>query len=122
MKKLISSGLSGFFILGLLVVPGSSQNADEILEKIIKAQGGREVLESFKDSTTVADMELIQMGIKDRYKTVCRQTLKGIVSQHFQGVDVPIVESIGKQVDVVSRGDFIKHVSGDSVNLSRHTL
>lgn len=63
MKKLISSGLLGFFVLGLLIAPGFSQNADEILAKIIEAQGGRKLLENLKDSTTVADMELIQMGI-----------------------------------------------------------
>ncbi|MDH4219245.1 MAG: outer membrane lipoprotein-sorting protein [Candidatus Aminicenantes bacterium] len=63
MKKLISCGLLSLFILGLLVVPGSSQNADEILERVIKAQGGRKILESIKDVTTIADMEIIQMGI-----------------------------------------------------------
>jgi hypothetical protein len=63
MKKLLSCGLLGLFILGLLVAPGSSQNADEILERVIKAQGGRKILESIKDVTTIADMEIIQMGV-----------------------------------------------------------
>jgi len=63
MKKLLSCGLLALFILGLLFAPGSSQNADEILERVIKAQGGRKILESIKDVTTVADMEIIQMGI-----------------------------------------------------------
>jgi hypothetical protein len=63
MKKPLSCGLLGLFILGLFVVPGSSQNADEILERVIKAQGGRRILESIKDVTTIADMEIIQMGI-----------------------------------------------------------
>ena len=63
MNKLLSCGLLGLFILGLLVVPGSSQNANEILERVIKAQGGRKILEGIKDVTTVADMEIIQMGI-----------------------------------------------------------
>ena len=63
MKKRLSCGLLGLSILGLLVVPGSSQNADEILERVIKAQGGRKILEGIKDVTTVADMEVIQMGI-----------------------------------------------------------
>ena len=63
MKKLLSCGLLGLIILGLLVVPGSSQNADEILERIIKAQGGRKLLESIKDVTTTANMDLTQMGM-----------------------------------------------------------
>jgi outer membrane lipoprotein-sorting protein len=63
MKKLSSCGLLGLFIIGLLVAPVSSQNADDILERVIKAQGGRKILEGIKDVTTVADMEVIQMGI-----------------------------------------------------------
>lgn len=63
MKKLLSCGFLGIFILGLLVVPGSSQSADEILGKVIEAQGGRKLLESIKDITTVGDMEIIPMGI-----------------------------------------------------------
>ena len=70
MKKLSSCGLLALFILGLLVVPGPSQNADEILERIIKAQGGRERLESIKDMTTTINMELTQMGISGS-GTVC---------------------------------------------------
>jgi outer membrane lipoprotein-sorting protein len=70
MKKLSSCGLLALFILGLLVIPGPSQNADEILERIIKAQGGRERLESIKDMTTTINMELTQMGISGS-GTVC---------------------------------------------------
>jgi outer membrane lipoprotein-sorting protein len=64
MNKLLSCGLLALFILGLLVVPGSSQNADEILERVIKARGRREILEGIKDVTIVADMEIIQMGME----------------------------------------------------------
>lgn len=63
MKKLLSCGLLGCFIMGLLVTPGSSQNADEILQKVIKAQGGKKLLANIKDVSTTADMDLIQMGI-----------------------------------------------------------
>jgi len=73
MKKRLSCGLLGLSILGLLVVPGSSQNADEILERVIKAQGGRKILEGIKDVTTVADMEVIQMGITGSVTTYTKE-------------------------------------------------
>jgi outer membrane lipoprotein-sorting protein len=86
MKKLSSCGLLGLFILGLLVVPGSSQNANEILERMIKAQGGRERLESIKDVTTTADMEIIQMGISGSVTMYTKEPNKMRVDIEFMGM------------------------------------
>jgi outer membrane lipoprotein-sorting protein len=63
MKKGFSFCLLSLFILELSVMPAFSQNAKEILDKVIEAQGGRKLLESIKDVTTTADMELIEMGM-----------------------------------------------------------
>ncbi len=86
MKKLSSCGLLGLFILGLLVVPGSSQNVDEILERIIKAQGGRERLESIKDVTTNADMEIIEMGISGSVTMYMKEPNKIRLDLEFMGM------------------------------------
>lgn len=63
MKKILSICLLGFFLLGLSVSPGISQEAADILEKMIEAQGGRKPLESVTDTTLSGSMEMIQMGI-----------------------------------------------------------
>jgi outer membrane lipoprotein-sorting protein len=86
MKKLLSCGLLGLFILGLLVVPGSSQNADEILERVIKAQGERKLLESIKDVTTIADMEMTQMGISGSITMYMKEPNRVRFDMEFMGM------------------------------------
>jgi outer membrane lipoprotein-sorting protein len=63
MKKALLWLLAGAFIVSSLPVPGYGQEAGEILERMIKAQGGRKVLESLKDTTITGTMELIQQGM-----------------------------------------------------------
>lgn len=63
MKKTFSLFLLGFFLMGLMSSPGLSQTAKEILERIIEAQGGRDVLGNIKDSTLTGSMEIVNMGI-----------------------------------------------------------
>jgi outer membrane lipoprotein-sorting protein len=86
MKKLLSCGLLGLIILGLLVVPGSSQNADEILERVIKAQGERKLLESIKDVTTIADMEMTQMGISGSITMYMKEPNRVRFDMEFMGM------------------------------------
>jgi outer membrane lipoprotein-sorting protein len=63
MKKSLCLTLTGLLIFGYLAGPVFGQSAEEILERVIKAQGGRKLLESIKDITTTTNMELPQMGI-----------------------------------------------------------
>jgi len=63
MKKILSFSLFCALIVSLLVSPSYSQDAKTILDRIIDAQGGRKLLESIKDSTSIADMELPEMGM-----------------------------------------------------------
>ena len=63
MKKILSCALLSVFMLGLLVSPGFSQDAKKILEKLIEANGGRKLLESIKDSTASATIDLPEMGM-----------------------------------------------------------
>lgn len=62
MKKILSFCLLNFFLLSLLTSPGYSQKASDILDKMIDAQGGREVLASIKDTTISCSIEMIGMG------------------------------------------------------------
>ncbi len=63
MKKKSSFSLLCALMVSVLVSPAYSQDAKTIIEKIIDAQGGRKLLESIKDSTATADMELLEMGM-----------------------------------------------------------
>ncbi len=54
----------GIFILfGILCQFGLSQDAKEIINKSIEAQGGKKILENIVDSTYIGNMEMIQFGM-----------------------------------------------------------
>jgi outer membrane lipoprotein-sorting protein len=61
MKRTFSRCLTGFFLLSFMISPGFSQNAADILKKMIEAQGGRKVLENIKDTTLSGSCEA--MGV-----------------------------------------------------------
>jgi outer membrane lipoprotein-sorting protein len=63
-RKYAFLGLLTILSLFLITVPSSSQSSQELLEKMIDAQGGRKVLETIKDTTIQGDMEMIQYGMK----------------------------------------------------------
>ena len=63
MKKIFSTCLLSLFLLSLMTSPGLSQEASDILKKIVEAQGGKKVLEKIKDMTSSGNLELIQMGM-----------------------------------------------------------
>jgi outer membrane lipoprotein-sorting protein len=63
MKKVLSTGVLGIFLLGLVFSTGFSQDANSIIAKMLDAQGGRKLLESIKDTTARADMEMPEMGM-----------------------------------------------------------
>lgn len=64
MKKIFSFCLLSFFFLSIITSPGFGQKAADILEKMIEAQGGRNLLEKIKDSTYSGTVEMIQMGME----------------------------------------------------------
>ncbi|NOR14601.1 MAG: hypothetical protein GQ544_02740 [Candidatus Aminicenantes bacterium] len=73
MKRFIITGITGLFLLSLIAAPVLELNAQEkksdpkaleILERMIKAMGGRKTLEAVTDTTASGSMELIQMGME----------------------------------------------------------
>ena len=63
MKKIFSACLLSLFLLSLMTSPGLSQEASDILKKMVEAQGGKEVFEKIEDMTSSGALELIQMGM-----------------------------------------------------------
>lgn len=63
MRKTLYLTLTGFLIFSFLAGQTIGQSADEILEKMIKAQGGREKLAAIKDTTATYSFEMPAMGM-----------------------------------------------------------
>lgn len=63
MKKSLGLTISVFMMLGFLGDHVFAQSTEEILEKMIEAQGGRAKLASIKDATVTGDFEMAAMGM-----------------------------------------------------------
>ena len=63
MKKSIILTLTGFLVFGFLAGQVFGQSADEVLEKMIEAQGGRAKLASVKDTTLTGTFDMPAMGM-----------------------------------------------------------
>ena len=63
MKKIFSLCLLSIFLFCMIVSPGIGQKTLEVLEKIIEAQGGRNVLGNIKDTTMKGTMDIVMSGM-----------------------------------------------------------
>jgi len=63
MKRILSLSILCIFLLTLATHPGRCQTAQEILKKMVEAQGGKEVFEGIKDMTLSGNLEIIQQGM-----------------------------------------------------------
>ena len=86
MKKSLSCGIAGLFLLGILVSPGFSQDSQKILDKMIEALGGRKVLEGIKDSTSSGDMDIVAMGITGTITMYAKEPNKMRMDLEFMGM------------------------------------
>ena len=63
MKKKITLCIIGLFLVSMGANSGFSQTAEEIIQKMIEATGGRKALESIDDSTVSGTIEFVQEGL-----------------------------------------------------------
>jgi outer membrane lipoprotein-sorting protein len=63
MKKVHSIFLLSLFLVALMTSSGSGQTAEEIIKKMVEAQGGKKVFESIKDMTLSGTLEVAQQGL-----------------------------------------------------------
>jgi outer membrane lipoprotein-sorting protein len=96
MKKFVSLGVLFVFFTVLVSTPSFSQTADEVVKKMIEAQGGKKVLESIKDITWTGTLEVVAQGIEgaltiykkepDKRRTDIDIALVGfVISQAYDG-------------------------------------
>jgi outer membrane lipoprotein-sorting protein len=62
MKRILSLSILCLFLLTLTAYPGFGQTVQEILKKMVEAQGGKEVYEGIKDMTLSGNLEIVQQG------------------------------------------------------------
>lgn len=72
MKRMFTLILAGLFLATLVTVPGSAQTTEQILKKMIEAQGGKKVLESIKDMTMTGTIEIVMQGLTAPF-TICKK-------------------------------------------------
>lgn len=63
MKRFLILSALGLFLVNILAVPSFGQTADEVIKKMIDAQGGAKVYEGIKDITIIGTVELVQQGV-----------------------------------------------------------
>jgi outer membrane lipoprotein-sorting protein len=63
MKRICSFAIASLFLVTLIVVPGSGQTVQQILEKMIEVQGGKKAIEGIKDMTLSGTIEIAMQGL-----------------------------------------------------------
>ena len=63
MKRVMMFSFIVVLFLSLVTIQGYSQTVDEVLEKMIEAQGGRKALEAIETTTLSGSMQIIQMNM-----------------------------------------------------------
>jgi len=86
MKKAISLILFGALIFTLAVPYVGAQDAGAILEKMFKAQGGKEFLKSLKTATMSGTMELVQQGLEGTITVYTKDPEKTRVDIEIMGM------------------------------------
>ncbi len=64
MRKIATLSFVSLLMLSLAKIPGFSQDASGILEKMIEASGGRKAMENIKDTTISGIFDITQMGMQ----------------------------------------------------------
>ncbi len=86
MKKTTILILAFGLLSSLAAVPASAQTAQDILDKMIEAQGGRKALENIKDTTSTLNAELVQFGMSGTVTMYLKEPNKLRMDMEFMGM------------------------------------
>ena len=86
MKKFTVICALGLFLATIATSPGFAQTSDEIVAKMIEAQGGKAALEKIEDMTLTGTMEIVSMGINGSITMYRKEPDKARMDMELMGM------------------------------------
>lgn len=86
MKKITVFCIFSLLLFSLLTSPGIGQTAEDIVAKMIDAQGGKAALEKIKDQTLSGTIEIVQMGMSGTLTYYQKEPDKMRMDMEFMGM------------------------------------
>ncbi len=86
MRKFKSICILGLFLATVVATPGMAQTAEQVLAKMIEAQGGRAALEKIEDVTLTGTLEIVSMGISGSLTIYQKEPNKIRMDMEFMGM------------------------------------
>jgi len=88
MKRFTIICVLGLFLATIATSPGLAQSSEEIVAKMIKAQGGKAALEKIEDKTLTGTIEIVSMGISGSMTMYRKEPNKTRIDMEFMGMVV----------------------------------
>ncbi len=86
MKRFTIICVLGLFLATIAASPGLAQTSEEILAKMIDAQGGKAALEKIQDMTLTGTIEIVSMGISGSITMYRKEPDKARLDMEFMGM------------------------------------
>jgi outer membrane lipoprotein-sorting protein len=88
MKRFIITCILGVFLTTIVFSAGMAQSSEEVLAKMIEAQGGKAALAKVKDMTFTGTIEIVTMGISGSMTMYRKEPDKARMDMEFMGMVV----------------------------------
>jgi outer membrane lipoprotein-sorting protein len=88
LKKNIIFCTLGLFLVTMVVSTGMAQTTDEVVARMIRAQGGKAALKNIKDMTYTGTIEIVTMGISGSMTMYRKEPNKARMDMEFMGMIV----------------------------------
>lgn len=86
MRRFKSVCILGLFLATVVASPGMAQTSEQVLAKMIEAQGGRAALEKIEDMTLTGTLEIVSMGISGSLTMYQKEPNKIRMDMEFMGM------------------------------------
>jgi outer membrane lipoprotein-sorting protein len=88
MKRVMMFSFIGFLFISFVSVGSFAQTVDEILEKMIEAQGGRKAIEAIKTTTLSGSMQIVQMNMTGSINMYQKEPNKTRMDIEIMGMNI----------------------------------
>ncbi|UCE40955.1 MAG: outer membrane lipoprotein-sorting protein [Candidatus Aminicenantes bacterium] len=86
MKKITIISILGLFLATIVTSSGLAQTSEEIVAKMIKAQGGKAVLEKIEDMTLTGMLEIVSIGVSGSMTMYRKEPNKARMDMELMGM------------------------------------